>query len=264
VSTRQAPVAPGNSWALDDDPEDNPELEWKIRAAAIPAAFALAFVFNVWSTGHWLQRTFLSMMVHELGHAATGWFCGFAAIPTLWKTIVPETRSLFVTLIAVGGLGALAWRSWVTQRMLWFGVAVVAGVLVFFGTTASVDTAFEAFTFGGDAGAMIIGSALILTMFAPPSSRLRTNHLRWGFLVIGSAAYVDTFATWWRARTNEDVIPFGEIEGVGMSDPSKLQETFGWTTRQIIDRYVTVGVVCGLVVVAVWLYSTWRIRRERA
>ncbi len=246
-----------------DDEEENPQLEWKIRAAAIPAAFTLALIFNLWPMGHWLQRTFLSMMVHELGHAMTGWVCGYASIPTLWRTTFPEARTVFVTLVLVAGLAYVGWRSWTTQRMLWFGAAVIALGLVFFGTTTSTDTAFEAFTFGGDGGAMVIGTALVLTMFAPAASRLRTNQLRWGFLVIGAAAYVDTLATWWRARTNEDVIPFGEIEGVGLSDPSKLQETFGWTTRTIVDRYLLVGAICGFVIVTVWLYSTWRMYQRR-
>jgi hypothetical protein len=146
--------------------------------------------------------------------------------------------------------------------MRWCAAAIVGLLLVFFGTTSSVDDAYEAFTFGGDAGAMILGSALTLTMFAPAASRLRTNQLRWGFLVIGAAAYVDTFATWWRARTNEDVIPFGDIEGVGLSDPSNLQDTFGWTTRALVDRYVMVGAICGAVITVVWLYSTWQMYRR--
>lgn len=249
------------------DDEDNPGLEWRIRAIAIPAAILLALAFHAWPTGHWLQRTFLSMIVHELGHALTGWFCGFAAIPTVWKTTWPESRSLFVTLILVGGLGVGGWRAWVSDRMLWVGACAVGLALVFLGMQQSADDAFEAFTFGGDAGAMIIGTALMLTMFAPASSRLRTNQLRWGFLVIGAAAYVDTFATWWAARTDEDAIPFGEIEGVGLSDPSKLQETFNWTTRQLVDRYVTVGAVCFAVLASVWAYSTWRMwqrAREQA
>ena len=244
------------------DDEDNPQHEWKIRAIAIPAAILLALAFNAWPTGHFLQRTFLSMIVHELGHALTAWFCGYAAIPTVWKTMVPETPSLFVTLILVGGLGVGAWRAWVSDKMLWVGACVVGLALVFLGTQQSPDDAFEAITFGGDAGAMMIGTALMLTMFAPATSRLRTNQLRWGFLVIGAAAYVDTFATWWRARTDEDVIPFGEMEGVGLSDPSKLQDTFNWTTRQLVDRYVTVGTICFLVLVGVWAYSTWRVWRR--
>ena len=107
-------------------------------------------------------------------------------------------------------------------------VALVLAVLQFCGTTAHVDTAQLAIIFGGDGGAMVIGTLLILTFFAPEGSKFRHGALRWGLLVIGAAAFVDTASTWWRARTDLGVIPFGEIEGVGLSDPSKLAEA-GWS-----------------------------------
>ena len=49
-------------------------------------ALILAALINRSAIGHTLQRTFLSMMVHEAGHAVTSWFCGFAAFPALWVT----------------------------------------------------------------------------------------------------------------------------------------------------------------------------------
>jgi len=135
--------------------------------------------------------------------------------------------------------------------------------LQFVGTLGvSVSRAREAITFGGDAGAMVLGTLLMLTFFVGPQSRLRTNQLRWGFLVIGAAALVDTLATWFAARSDEDAIPFGEIEGVGLSDPSKLDEVFGWTTRQIVDRHLDVGIACMVVLAAGWLYFTYAARRE--
>jgi len=244
--------------------EQEPEHEWKLRAAAIPIAFALALAFHTWATGHFLQRTFLTMPLHELGHAVTGWVCGFAAIPGLWKTIIPESRTLLVTAVLVVALAYGAYRAWTGQRMMMFGAVAVAALLVFLGVTADVDDAQAAITFGGDAGAIVIGTALVLTMFAPPASRLRTNQLRWGFLAIGAAAYVDTFATWWSARRDTDAIPFGEIEGVGLSDPSKLQDIFSWSTRQLVDRYVLVGTTCAIVILAVWAFATWRARAAAA
>jgi len=75
-------------------PPTGERLEWKVRAIAIPAAVALAVAFHAWPLGHALQRTFLSMIVHELGHATTAWWCGFGALPGLWKTLVPETRAM--------------------------------------------------------------------------------------------------------------------------------------------------------------------------
>jgi hypothetical protein len=101
----------------------------------------------------------------------------------------------------------------------------------------------------------------MLTFFTGPASRLRSQQLRWGFLVIGAAALVDTFATWRAARADPDTIPFGEIEGVGLSDPSKLDELYGWTTHQLVHRYLGVGTACFAVLIAAWLYFTYTERR---
>lgn len=231
--------------------------EWKLRAASVPTAIALALLFHSCDAGHFAQRTALTMPLHELGHAIAAWWCGYAAIPTLWKTLIPETRNLVVSLLVAGVNGYVLWRAWVSQRMTLFVVGLVLAVLQFVGTIGSAqDTTTMAVTFAGDAGAMILGSALMLAFFVGPSSRLRAGGLRYGLLGIGAAALVDTFATWWAARSNPDAIPFGEIEGVGQSDPSKLVDVHGWTVAQLVDRYVMVGVLCLAAVLAGWVWAT--------
>lgn len=233
--------------------------EWKLRAGSVPIALVLALVFHSCDTGHFAQRTALTMPLHELGHAITGWWCGFAAIPTLWKTLMPEARGVILPLAVLALEGYILWRAWTTKRMDWFGIGVALAVCQFVGTySLSVDEAFEVFTFGGDAGAMVLGTILMMTFFCDEESKLRAGGLRYGLLSIGAAGLVDTFATWWSARSDYAEIPFGEIEGVGLSDPSKLSETFGWSAATIVDRYVLVGTICLAVLVVVWARGTWR------
>lgn len=234
--------------------------EWKRRAGVIPAMLVLALAFHGCDAGHFVQRTALTMPLHELGHAVAGWFSGFAAIPTLWKTLIPEARSTLVPLV-IGAAGAAAlWRGWSVGPAWLLGAGIAVGALLFAGTFASsVDTARTVFTFAGDAGAMVLGTGLMLTFFVGPDSRLRTGGLRYGLAGIGAAALVDTFSVWWAARTDRSVIPFGEIEGVGLSDPSKLVDG-GWTVDQLVDRYVLVGCLCFMVLAVVWARATWRER----
>ena len=138
-------------------------------------------------------------------------------------------------------------------------VGVVLGVIQLVAMNASIDDAQAWITFGGDGGAMILGTSLMMSFFVP---KLREHGLRWGLLVIGAGAgSIDTFATWWSARSDIDVIPFGEIEGVGLSDPSKLSEVCGWSTDQIVHRYVTLGVACLVVLAGVY---AWQVRSARA
>jgi hypothetical protein len=240
---------------------DDPELEWKLRAASVPAAFVIAVAFHAWDTGHWLQRTFLTMIPHELGHAAVGWWSGYAALPGLWKTSIPETRSLAPTVLVAALEGALLYLGWRANRTSMMVAAIALAAAQFLATSASSNTAHVAITFGGDAGAMVIGTLLIATFFTHEDSPFRKGGLRWGLLAIGTAAFVDTAATWWRARVDRDAIPFGEIEGVGKSDPSKLVEDHRWTVAQLVDRYVLVIALCALAIAAVWAWGTWHARR---
>lgn len=245
--------------SLDDEPD--PELEWRLRAYAVPAAFALAAVFHAWPAGRFVQRTFFTMPLHELGHAVAAWWSGYAAVPTLWKTLRAAERSPAVPLLLGAAFGVIAWRAHRSGRALVRALAIVAVALAAYATfVQSPAQASVLFTFCGDAGAMVIGALLVLTMFAGPRSPLRTNQLRWGFLVIGAASFVSTFASWWAARTDPDMIPFGEIEGVGLSDPSKLTEDHGWPVATMVDRYVTVAGACVLALAAAWGYATWRVR----
>jgi hypothetical protein len=247
---------------MDDDADNG--IEWKLRAAAVPAAFLIALAFHATSTGHAVQRTFLTMIPHELGHAITAWWSGFAAVPGLWKTLIPESRNTVIIVLVAAAEVALVVRGWQLQRVsLWVAGLVLAAVQLV-ASTAATDTAQTWITFGGDGGAMLIGTVLVLLFFVPRGSYLQTTGLRWGFLAIGAATLVDTAATWFHARGDLDAIPFGEIEGVGLSDPSKLDELYGWTARQIADRYARLATICLAVVAVGWAWSVWRSRASRS
>jgi hypothetical protein len=247
-----------------DDPDDiDYAVEWKLRAIAIPVAFVLALAFHASPTGHSIQRTFLTMIPHEFGHAIVAWLAGFPAIPSLWKTLIFD-RSVVLS-IALGALNAgLLYRGWTSGRNVLLATGVVLGGLQLVLATSSDTTAHAAITFGGDAGAMVIGTLLVLAFFAPAGSWPRRGMLRWGLLVIGTATVVDTFATWWSARGDRSAIPYGEIEGVGLSDPSKLEQLHGWSTGDLVGRYVLVGGACVTIIAVVYAWGVYSARRQLA
>jgi hypothetical protein len=109
--------------------------------------------------------------------------------------------------------------------------------------------------FGGDAGALVLGTAMMTSFFAARGSYLQVSWLRWGFLVLGAFGFADVFNVWWRARHDPETIPFGEIEGVGHSDPSRLVDDHGWSVPALISRYVTLGVVCLVVMAVVYVLN---------
>jgi hypothetical protein len=239
---------------------EDPALEWKLCVAAIPAALALALAFHVLTPG--LQRVFLGMPVHELGHAVSAWFCGYFAVPTLWKTLVAEERGFVAPLALAGALGYGMYRAYLAEKL--YLVALGGALLVVQGIGTLViqeRTAEMLFTFGGDGMGMVLAAALMATFFFGKRSQLYKGWLRWGFLMIGAAAFTDMFATWWAAQSDSGAIPFGEIEGVGLSDPMKLVEEHGWSTKVMVRRYVMVGLLCllGLAVIYAWgVRHAWR------
>jgi len=253
-------AAPASStWRGD---EHDARLELRLRAIAPVVALGLAWLAYASSFGQSFFRTFLSMWVHELGHAVTAWLCGFSALPGQWRTSIADERSIVMSLLLFGALAALGYKAWRARR---FGVVAGAAVVVLVQLVATfglhAEKARSLITFGGDGGGLVLGTLLFLTFYSRPGSYVHKHWLRWGFLVIGAFGFVDPMWQWWRASHDADTIPYGEMEGVGTSDPTRLVDDFGWSEKQLVGRYVTLGTICLIVVVAAYIYgiyAEWR------
>ncbi|WP_164014762.1 hypothetical protein [Pyxidicoccus trucidator] len=238
---------------------DEAAYERKLHMWVIPVVLLVSYGAVEGPLG-FVVRLF-TMPLHELGHAVSGWLCGIVAIPTLWKTL-NLGRSYLAAALAAAGLGFWVFRAWKARR--WNHVAAGGGLLFvqLVGTLfLSWPSAMVVFSFGGDAGMMLLGTALMTTMYARPGSYLHEHGLRWGFVVIGGTSFMDGFLTWWRARTDFAEIPFGQNEGVGLSDASRLVDEHGWDEGALIRRYVALGVAC-LVFLAV-LYTVKLVQGRR-
>lgn len=237
------------------------QLESRLRTWAIPVALAGAFLVVSTGPGHFLARVFLSMWVHEIGHATAAWLCGFPAFPGPWLTPMAQSRSGAFGFLVFAAIASGTLWTWRTERRRLAAALGALLVLQLFCTLALSDARARQFiVFMGDGGCLVLGSLLMLTVYAPEESALKRGWLRWGFLVIGAAAFADAFAQWWASRTDFDRIPFGMNEGVGLSDPSVLQETYRWSTDQIVGRYVTLGCICLAVIAAAY---AWGLLRRR-
>ena len=263
AEARAAALQPAAAAAPEEAPdfEGGPALEASIRTWAVPAGLVCAFLLVSTGPGRAMVRIFLSMWIHELGHAAAAWLCGFPALPGPWRTLTASARSPVFAALLSGALIYAAVRAWLAGRKPLTACAA-GGLLLQLCCTclpgARSATAF--IVFAGDGGCLVLGALLMASLYAPAGSAIRRGWLRWGFLVIGAGAFADAFEQWWSARTDPDRIPFGINEGVGLSDPSVLSDTFGWSAATLVHRYVLLGCACLLALACIYAVGLARAR----
>jgi hypothetical protein len=242
--------------ALSPDVDNSPAAireeaatEFKYRLLALPLALLLARL--VAGTSLRVAAGMLAMVLHESGHAITAWLTGRWAVPMLWATMHGEERSWSIVLFLMAAIifgGFLAWK-----MEHWEWVCAAGALLILQITILSEHSDGALIVFGGDGGAMVLATILMVTFYAPRESALYQNWgLRWGLLVIGALTFMHVYRLW--SGPFED-IPFGEIEGVNLSDPSLLTQMYGWNVAQLIDRYLLLAKVCFVVLFGVYVWG---------
>jgi hypothetical protein len=243
-------LSPDAAFSLPNvDVPNGARKEFNYRLLALPLALLVARL--IVGTSLRVAVGMLAMVLHESGHAITAWLTGRWAVPLLWVTMHGEERSWSVVLILMSAIvfgGFLAWKA---QRWGWVCAASAALLLQLIFLSAPNPVAL--IVFGGDGGAMVLATILMATFYAPGDSALyKSWGLRWGLLAVGALTFMLVYRTW--SGPYED-IPFGEIEGVNLSDPSLLTEVYGWSVRQLIDRYLHLAAVCFVALAALYAWG---------
>lgn len=229
--------APGGQAGADPVVAAEARRELIARAVAIPAALAGAAVVVSVAPG----VRILTVWVHEAGHAAAAWLCGFMAVPGPWITVVSPERSPALSVLLGGALMVGAYQAWRHGRWFWVASAIVTlGLQLVCTLRLYEDQAQAVVTFGGDAGCFVLGAVLMASVYARPGHPVRANQLRWVLVVLGALAFMDARQTWWGGV---DGIPFGDDDR-GLSDASKLTEYYNWTVELMIERHRTVAKMC--------------------
>jgi hypothetical protein len=162
-------------------------------------------------------------------------------------------------------MGYMMFRAWQAEKNLLVGLGGAVILLQLIGTLViKANTAQMLITFGGDGLGMVLATLLMGSFFFGKDTQLYKGSLRWGFLAIGAAAFVDMFSTWVAARRDIGRIPFGEQEGGLLSDATRLVDEFGWSTDQLVNRYLALGACCLVALAAVYAWGVWQARKAAA
>lgn len=234
---------------------EDPALEKKLCIITIPAMLAAGFLVQLTGLFSSMQRIVFGMPVHELGHATVAWFCGFNAIPTVWKTISPTDRGIVASILVFGGILALANYGRRKMKSSWIFLSACLLVLQGYGTFMLSQRDAEMYIiFGGDGGGMVLATLLMISFYFGKETQLYKGGLRWGFVFIGSAAFADMFMTWFRSLSDRANVPYG-LTGGEPTDAFKLISYYSWSWEQLIDRHVNLGIVCLLLLLVFYLWG---------
>ena len=234
---------------------EDPGLEKKICLGALPSMLAFAFLVQLSGFGSSIQRIAFTMPVHELGHATVAWFCGFNAVPTLWKTISPSNRGIAASFVLFVGIVSLANYGRRHMQNVWVVIAAFLLLMQGIGTLmVSERDSQQYILFGGDGGGMVLATVLMLSFYFGKETQLYKGGLRWGFLGIGAAGFADMFMTWWRSASDRLQVPYG-LTGGEPTDAFKLINYHTWSWEQLISRHVAVGVICLLVLLGFYIWG---------
>jgi Zn-finger nucleic acid-binding protein len=230
------------------------DLEYKLCLFAIPAMLVIGILFNLTGMGASIQRIWLTMPVHELGHAITAWFTGYNAIPSLWVTqIFSDSRGWIAPLMVLGAIGFGARYAYQHKSKAGLITCAVLLFLQIIGTLVlSPNTANLLITFGGDGVGLILATILMCSFYHGKNTNLYKGMLRWGFVAIGAAAFVDIYSVWFSAIGDYAKVPYGTTGG-RFTDSYKMIEHHGWSFDTLIGRYNLLGNIC-LVVLGVAYY----------
>jgi len=239
------------SFAPPADPYDA-RRELLYRALALPLALGV----GRWVAGSGLlgfAAGLLAMPVHEGGHAITSWLTGRWAVPMLWVTYNSDYRSWWIVLAVTGALAFGGYKACKARRWGWGCAAGAVLILQLKILSLPAFTQGSLIVFGGDGGALVLATILMALFYAPRENVIyKSWGLRWGLLAIGALSFMHVYRLWSGPWEN---IPFGEEEGINLSDPTRLTEEYGWSVIQLVDRYLLLAKVCLVALLALYVWG---------
>jgi hypothetical protein len=192
------------------------------------------------------------------------WLAGRRAIPLPigWANI-GEHRSLFVYLGLLILFSLLFWTGRREGHRWPMVLAVVLVVIQFWFTWLMPIQQYETLlSFGGIGGEFYLCTLLMVSFFFPMPAYWRWDFYRYPVVLGAAFTFWGQFWLWRQINRGVASIPWGSMwGGEAYGDMNNLRYA-GWSDQQIIGTYTTLGNVCLLALVTVYLYVAIRQNRH--
>lgn len=234
------------------------EAEITTNLYGFPLAFVIAFAINFIEPLAW----FISMWVHEFGHATIAWLSGYRAMVTFAGTIISFDRSLFVYFGILTLIGLTFYSGWKEQKKITMIICIILVIIQFILTWKTSYSTYQMLLyFGGIGGEFYLSTVLIIAFYWRLPAKFYWEFWRFFALIIGATTFWGNFTKWHRISKGKADIPWGTFwggRGDSGGDLNILNNEVGWSETQIINIYNTLGFICFLIIIGTYLYYLWK------
>lgn len=234
------------------------EAEITTNLYGLPMAFLIAFAINFINPLAW----FISMWVHEFGHATIAWFSGYRAMVTFAGTIISFDRSLFVYFGILILISLTFYSAWKEQKKTTMIVCLILAITQFILTWKTSYSTYQMLLyFGGIGGEFYLSALLIIAFYWRLPEKFYWEFWRFFALIIGATTFWGNFTKWHRIGKGKADIPWGTFwggRGDSGGDLNVLNNEVGWSADQIINTYNTLGFICFLIIIGTYIYYLWK------
>lgn len=210
---------------------------------AVPLALAAGWLLK----DFWIIIGFpFHVMCHELGHSLVAWLAGRWSFPVIAGVAVTDhSASLFLSVLVAGAIG---WTSWQAVKarspLLLVCCALLISGFFYLQVVAGPAEFQEYLLFGGHAGEFVFPAVLIAAFYYRGPAGLRWDWFRYPVMAASACSLTAAWFFWVKAGAD----PVNGIYGVNISDPkvagddiARLVAGAGWTARQAVDSYLSLG-----------------------
>ena len=221
---------------------------------ALPIAFCIASVISIFEPLTW----FISMWIHEFGHATIAWLSGYRAMVTFGGTVTSLEKSWFVYGGILFLLALCLWYGKKEQKKFVMIVAVILAVVQFLMTWMISQPTYRMFlAFGGIGGEFYLSTFLIVAFYFNLPQKFYWEFWRYIALIISTITFWSSFWKWHHIQVGQEAIPWGSFwggRGDSGGDLNVLAGEFGWNSWQIITTYSFLADICLLIIISFYLY----------